>query len=342
MNNERLDATNLIKLKLVGFDEAKQGIFESIFNLAESRLASSWEITTSKDDATFYLFACRLNQQLAQYLSLKKIPDSQCIFCTDTLKDVNHHQLLVDKNNIPYLRYLIDLFNKISNNPRTNTAPSKLTTPNKIAEIDTKKNHSNYFNPEEHPFISCLTAGNSEDIYKFNLNNCPPLYIDFINQCYYTTDTLESLQSYFNADASYQLQTLTIPQLNNFVHQQNLNSQPLKNLIWYSTFICSQGKVLYTYQVDDVVRLKRWPDINLSCCKNLIKLAAYLQSNASNLQTAQLKTQIDLDQIYNFYNACEAIHLIEHCPKVDLYEKDLDNMQRELYQKIGQRLSYST
>ena len=123
------------------------------------------------------------------------------------------------------------------------------------------------------------------------------------------------------------------------VSNKSLKAQPLKNLIWFAVFSCSQGCAWKGYQESDIVHLKRWPDINLPGCRELIKLAAYMQSNAVELSIAQEKTGFSMAQIYNFYNACYAIGLIEHVQQSDVFEKKLGDDKRQLFSKIGNRLN---
>ena len=93
------------------------------------------------------------------------------------------------------------------------------------------------------------------------------------------------------------------------------------------------------YQKGDIVHLKRWPNINLPGCKQLIKLAAYMQSNAVDLDTVQVNTSIPIAQIYNFYNACKVIDLIGHSQTSDIHEKNIDAEQKQLLDRIGKRLN---
>ena len=87
------------------------------------------------------------------------------------------------------------------------------------------------------------------------------------------------------------------------------------------------------------MHLKRWPDINLPGCRGLIKLAAYMQSNAVELKVVQEKTGFSMQQVYDFYNACYAIGLVENVQKTDVFEKDLSDQHRQLFSKIGKRLN---
>jgi len=432
-------------LKLVGFNDNEKMTFESILSLANNRLEQPWQVAVAKKNVAFFVLSNRLRSQFDQDMLLQSLP--------------REHELLVDKNNIPFLGAMSTLFNKLSSDtsvvkniskldaasalpqvinqidqgskpvslgffeknkssqlPKQTTSLvgssaqvektniihkvvsespqnlkpkslgffEKLTRTKKvetksvsrelpepqqhessfvytekpISAIENKDNiylkdkpasyfsHSieniaptdTIFTPANHPFIGRLLDSNTEQKLCFSLFNTGELYVDLQNKCYYSPSKLEELQVYFTCQGKFSLQKLTDNQLQVIVSKQALKPQPLKDLLWYAVFSCSQGNRIVDYQESDIVRLKRWPDINLPCCRELIKLAAYMHSNAVNLHTIQIKTKLAMAVIRDFYNACKVIGLIELCQEQDIHEKTMDSDKRKLYAKIGKRI----
>jgi hypothetical protein len=424
----------LFQLKLVGFSDSDKVTFESILSLANNRLEKSWQITLAKDNIDFFVLSNRLRSQFDQDKLLQTLPREQCIFCVLALSNDAEHELLVDKNNIPFLGPMVALFNKLSSNTPAKKNTSELevagTMPSASSEVDqepksislegrsevpeqvaiqskpsnlkprslgffekftrskkinteavsqelpesqhdeqivvkaknpistiedqndilhteesdtplsieTAEPVDNIFDPASHPFIGRLLDGNIEQKLFFSLSNADELYVDLQSQCYYSAHKLEDLQVYFTCQGKFSLQKLTDNQLQVIVSEQALKPQPLNNLLWYAVFSCSQGNMIVDYQESDIVRLKRWPDINLPGSRELIKLAAYMHSNSVNLQMIQTETKLAMTVVRNFYNACKVIGLIELCQEQDIHEKTMDSDKRELYAKIGKRI----
>jgi hypothetical protein len=101
----------------------------------------------------------------------------------------------------------------------------------------------------------------------------------------------------------------------------------------------SQGRLLQGSSADKPVRLKRWRDLNLSDSQELIKLAAFMQSNAADLPTVSEKTGVPIPLVNDFYNACEIVGLIEQSPKADIHNKQLNPEKVGLFSKIRSRLN---
>jgi len=342
-----MEINNVMRLQLMGFKDKDRQIFESIFSLAENRLTVSWHMSTVAD-ADFYLLPTYYREQDAIDKILQTLPAEQCIFCREGSEDAQANEILVDKSHIPYLRKLINSLNQLASqgyqlpitvspviplNKEETQAPSEPLT--NAVKID------DYFDPSLYPFIDRLHTI-KEGILAFNFTPEVKLYIDFSNKAYCCTCRLERLQLYFSESDGELVQEASVNALNDFVLMHKLKMQPLSNLLWYSTLVCSQGRVLHEYQDSDVVRLRRWPDINLPGCQPLIKLAAYMQSNAVSLKVVQERTRFELADIYNFYNACHAVNLIEQCSQSDEHDKRQDETKLQLYKKISQRLNEST
>ncbi|MCK4843093.1 MAG: hypothetical protein KAT04_14625 [Methylococcales bacterium] len=338
-----------LSFKLIDFDDIAKANFRSILDLAEIRLKAKWMLIDSDVAADFYLFKNQSRAQMDQHDLLKSLPGSRCIFCLQT-ETGGDNELLVSSDNIPSMRSLIELFNHLSDTYKPSQTDESLSSEeakNKIptkSSLQSKENETaadtNYYDPEK-GFLKFLLS--TEELnYCFDVKNTVEkgaLYINLAEKTYYSKNNLEQLKPFFSdLESQFPHDKLSTAVFQKKVAQEQLKPRPLGHLIWCVTFSCSLGQVIKGYNEHDIVHLKRWPDINLPGCRELIKLAAYMQSNSVDLSTVQKQTKIPIEQIYNFYNACKAIGLIEHVQQVDVFEKKLDNDKRQLFAKISKRL----
>lgn len=322
-------------LKMIGFSDIEKARFSAILVLADLQLKQAWK-TTESVPADFYLIKERLITQMDAHEILKHLPRQQCIFIRrshDALI-VDGHQFFWGEQDVPSLRYLVEFFNQLGGNkiaPSPPPLPENQPTPN--FEISP-------FNPQQGFLGHLLARAKTPQVFKLAHQHADvPLYVDAEQNSYYTKSTLEQLEPYFSATDTLQIANITAQQLQTTIADQELKAQPLTHLLWFTTFTCSQGKLIEGHQKGDIVHLKRWPDLNLPGCKRLIKLAAYMHSNAVDLDTVQASTGIPIAQIHNFYNACKVINLITHSQHTDIHEKNINSEQKQLLEKIGKRLN---
>ncbi len=212
-------------------------------------------------------------------------------------------------------------------------------TANKVKPASPSLSEKAYFDLEA-GFVGLLRSGKTA-IYRFNLEiegKSATLYINLFENKYYSNFKLEALQPFFADNAVSLSQELTEIVFQSEISAQGLKQNPLTHIIWYAVFSLSQGRARKGYQDSDIAYLKRWPDINLPGCRDLIKLAAFMQSNAVELSVAQKKTGFSIQQIYNFYNACYAIGLVVHTDQQDIHDKKINTEKRILFSQIGERL----
>ncbi|MDD5277222.1 MAG: hypothetical protein PHR16_14215 [Methylovulum sp.] len=320
-------------LKMIGFSHIEKIRFSAILTLAESRLKQKWK-TTEHIPADFYLIKECLIPQMDEHEMLKHLPRQQCVFIRRTPDDpsVEEHQFYWGKEDNPSLQYLTEFFNKLGDNDNTPPPPAD-SQPIPIPETC-------FFNPQQ-GFLGHLLAPATTPL-TFKLTNQHAgivLLVDTEQNSYYSNSSLEQLEPYFFATTELQVANISAQQLQAASASQALKERPLTHLLWFTAFTCSQGKPIQGYQQSDIVHLKRWPDINLPGCKRLIKLAAYMHSNAVDLATAQANTGAPIEQIYNFYNACKVIGLIAHSEHTDVHEKTINDEQKQLLEKIGKRFN---
>ena len=327
-----------VSLKLLGFGDADRLKFESIFAIAEGRLEASWElVNTAKAD--FYLLYHGLGSQIKDDPALSSLPCKQCIFYVTEAavsEGSDRYELIAKSGSFPSLRSLTLLFNQLSetlNDDVKGQVESTVLVYHKDSpplEEPTGRQQSikpiqqelskaekpeligeNYFDLAQ-GLIGQLLSVNDE-IYRFSLevsNKSVNLYINCAEKVYYSQEKLELLDVFFVSEQVVS-ESISAADLEQELRINGLKPKPLNHLVWYSVFSCSQGRVRKGFKESDIIRLKRWPDINLPGCRGLIKLAAYMQSNAVELSVTQINTGFSMAQIYDFYNACYAVGLTE-------------------------------
>ncbi|PPD47292.1 MAG: hypothetical protein CTY16_07635, partial [Methylobacter sp.] len=165
------------------------------------------------------------------------------------------------------------------------------------------------------------------------------VYLDPVKGSYYCPLTLEQLIPCFDRDP-IRIKPITQPELRQVVSNTKLSPKPLSNLIWYAAFKASQGRLLLGTSPEDVVHLIRWPDLGLPGCGNYVKLAAFMHSNTMKLSDIPSATQYPVEAVYDFYNACHLVGLIEKAAAIELHEKQIDLEHQNLLRKIRNRLKF--
>lgn len=334
----------LITLRLLGFDDGERLKFESLLTIAENMLDIPWQLS-DRADADYFLLKGSLKSQMIEDALLKTLSPEQCIFYSEHKTDGPFHEILVDRNNTPYLRSIVELFKNLTHNQCEAVDESSVEEAGVSESPDVKQSTqaqptpSDTFDPEQ-GWIGLLLA-QQEAIQVYELNSYGKLielYVNPIKKLYYCEDELENLALCFSGNDKPKQQLLSEQQLQSLILEQNLKPLPLSNLLWYGAFISSKGRVMKGLQANDIIHLKRWPDISLPGSRKLIKLAAFMQSNAVDLETIQQQTGIPMDHVNNFVNACSVIGLIEYCQEAEVHEKNLDDSQRQLLARIGKRL----
>ena len=315
-----------ITLKLIGLNAGEKQRFEAILSLAEMGLKRSWRLV-EQDDANFFILSYRLKEKLTH-----KIPIARCIFFTQKTIEDSVNLLPVDIHNTPKLRALIELFNQLTE--QENTLKPETIIPEPASAITTEPSTTPYFDPQQ-GFLHYLLA-NTQDLKCFSLDNHTKLYINFKEQCYFSRNKLNELTTFFTASTEMQCQPLSHNQFTAETHA--LLAQPLNNLIYYATLTIAQGLPPKQNSPEMIVRLKRWPDLRLSSGQEFIRMATFMQSNATNLATIAERTITPLSIVYNFYNACQLIGLIEYPQVSTPFIKKNNSDNKNLFSQISQRL----
>lgn len=167
---------------------------------------------------------------------------------------------------------------------------------------------------------------------KYSLSGCADIVVLPEKNLYYSSAKLENLKAIFEAPADkIKVSLIDLKKLDNIMDQLTTRSKPLDDLLWSAALYGSKGRLLTGVNLEEIIRLKYWPDIaHLPNYAQNLPIAAFLNGNATDLNTVAEQTETPLPVVYNFYNACETLGFLEkgvpahiqdkqHAPDKDLY-----------------------
>lgn len=110
-----------------------------------------------------------------------------------------------------------------------------------------------------------------------------------------------------------------------------MSPKPLGELLWLATISASQGRLIQGSRADDPVRLKHWPDFSvLPHRESYLRLAQFMHESSADLLTVAEETGVPLAEVFDFYNACTILGLIERGNVFDPEDYFLGLIQKSL------------
>lgn len=348
---------NRLTLKLMEFDCCEADQFAAILFLAGRGLHHEWKVVSNdEEEADFFIFP----QKPSEWPSLSGSPSAHCLFYANDDTDDNH--ILIDNSGLPRLNSLIRTLNKAGEGfapalPRLGFSENKIPMATKHTDVPLSaqtgaigiKPFSNGF---DGAFFDSHAAFSPQGLLKLLLASktaCVLIKID--NTCigvdgtkgfYYSSLTLEKMALFFSSEkftAPPLTKQINPSEFQQMVSQAQLPPRSLNGLIWYAALNASQGRLLEGESPEDIVHLLRWPDLGIPGCGNYVKLAAFMHSNMMKLADIATATRYSTESVYNFYNACHLIGLTKKCDAVQRYQKTVDTGQRQLLEKIRDRIT---
>ncbi len=321
-------------LGLIGFNEQQKEIFFATLSLAESRLEHAWQIV-DWERADFFLFSTEKSQS-ESFIVEKNLPIERCLFCSE--QDLRaSNELLTDAKKTPRLGSMIVVLNQItSTQSLSDKTSSDLVTviPTSIPNSD-----NNSFDPEQF-FLKHLLQ-NAPELFACSFSSptgSNELYIDLVGKVYYCQASLKDLGVCLGVEDAIAIHIVSQTEWDGVLECTTLPARPLNNLIWYVAFKLSNGRLLRGHSSQDSVYLTRWPDLGVQDCGRYVKLAAFMRNNAVCLTEVAEKTATPLAEVYNFYNACYLIGIVEQTEQPETCAKILDEGKQQLLTKITNRL----
>jgi hypothetical protein len=327
-------------LALIGFNESQKETFSAILSLAERRLQHIWDVVDISR-ADFFLLSIEKSQSEA-FIVEKNLPRERCIFCARQRLAEYDDVLFFPSGQVPQLSSVVAVLNQVANADSLAKIPFGSNSIARITESPKTivlNNDNNFFNPESGFFKRLLQNKTERQVYHFNSStNNYNLYVDPVEKVYYCEASLKRLDSCLLTGDVIVINDVSQAEWICEVVDAALASRPLSNLIWYIAFRLSNGRLLRGHSNQDSVYLTRWPDLGVEGCGQYVKLAAFMRNNAVCLTTVADKTSTPLPAVYNFYNACYLIGIIEKSIVEELYAKNIGEDKQILLAKITNRL----
>lgn len=335
-----MEEDKLITLKLVGFNEESRNGFAAVLTLAGRALKKKWQITET-EEADFFLLSLKSSATANRDRLLKGLFADRCLFCS-TENITQENELLVDANHVPRLSVLAALLNKFSADVEVKAQPKVTDVSGQAATTanTAAANSEDFFDPQT-GLLGHLLANQNEPLI-VSLNNQPqiaPLYIDPKKGIYFSKNSLPQLDAYLTTSEDVLIKSASKVEIKSLITAESLKPLPLKDLIWYIVMKTSLGKPIKGFSTaNDIVALKIWPDLRLFKCMDYAKVATFMKNNAAPLETIAAHTEMPLQELINFYNACHLAGLIERREHIEINKKTLSPERVDLLNKIDARL----
>jgi len=336
-----MEKNQSFSLGLIGFNERQKETFTAILSLAERRLQHIWGVVDISR-ADFFLLSIEKSQSEA-FIAEKNLPRERCIFCTrQRLAEYDDDVLFFPLGGVPQLSSVVAVLNQVVNTASlaqiltgSHSTPPIIEPPKTIV----LNNDDNFFNPERGFFKHLLQNKTNRQVYHFNSPaSSYNLYVDSVEKVYYCEASLKRLDSCLLTEDVIVINDVSQQEWIHEVVDAALATRPLSNLIWYIAFRLSNGRLLRGHSDQDCVYLTRWPDLGVEGCGQYVKLAAFMRNNAVCLTAVADKTSTPLSAVYNFYNACYLIGIVEKSTAQELYAKNITEDKQVLLAKITNRL----
>ncbi|MDQ7091956.1 MAG: hypothetical protein Q9M50_15205 [Methylococcales bacterium] len=359
-------------LALFDFNARQQAAFTAILVLSEMSLNDTWNIV-DKEVASI-IFVCsppNITQEQWNKIQLSH-PNALLIAYGINSKNLDvNWKLLTDTDKPPQRSLLISLLDQVAIKLRTVTPPSvdksdATSTPKpeiipkpeqaskkkiedkvikKVAPKQPFQNNANEYEcfvPKDY-FLGiiqkCIQTG---EIYHCQTTCNIDIFLYPQQKSYFCQLKISELTRLFlmsPEDIDVKIISETI--LNQSV--KKIGRMPLNDLLWYSTIIPSQGRLMENHKNNNIVNLKFWPDISyITTSKNYLAITSFMNRNAVDLNKIADHTEKKLTDVINFHNACDMLGLIDHSQQLTIKSTPASDKLRQLRQCIFDTLSLNT
>ena len=359
-----MDYKVTLRLKLEGFNASEREKLDSVLALAEYRLDRLWELHDSREGADVLLF---------RDLDMLKGPYSLPViyYVTAAVQALGDDPMMraleVDDNQVPRMGQLIHVCNELaqlyfdikqpspervdqrpvisepSPPPLQDTTHSDRTaTEDLVIDEDSGNDVKVYDSPLSQPqSVSFLDYIQSDftGYVVLRFEHHEKIYIDAEKGFYYSQISLESLAECIRLNVPYVHETVADTLFKIDLERNDLQAQPIAHLRWYAA-LCTPSDHLLTELKGQTVSLKRWPDLGLPGCKQLIHLAAFMQSNQATIDSAAKATNTPLSVVCCFVNASALEGLVQYGNVESIHKKTLKPELKSLLSSISSRINF--
>ncbi|ALG67310.2 hypothetical protein [Beggiatoa leptomitoformis] len=346
------------KISIKALEKNDSVFFKSMLHLVQRQLSAEWEFAEVAD-----ITVVDVEQTDGKRFWEQAINDKKCVIAY-ARHNIYDAQWFLPKPIrvqplITLLNTLLECQNHASQIPLNNTTASQQplivktiieSLPPLVPQIPetSLNNANNNFDPTQYLLGLLQKAIQTKKIQRFSCAGLPPVYISptdrrcFTNKLGMSLSQLSSAQKMmYGAYAEHIDSTeLSIDMLLTEVDKNNLVLYPIETLLWITTLSASHGRLIVSYPSRCSVRLKQWPNFAvLPHQPSHMNLAAFMLKNGVDLPTVAAKTQVELNVVIDFFNACQVLGLTQteekHNPQ---QEKSVSGAKRHLFRGILKRL----
>lgn len=319
-------------LKTVGFSDIEKQNFESILTIASRKLNAKWHIVDDAD-VDCYLVSDGFANDLNYREKFNELPINRCIFYCQTPLSGDVKSLYVNGHRIPKLNELVQLFNQMAERRRS---VAELVEKNSF-KIAINTSNGNLFDASQGLLGILLEKPTCALLLQFSSDfHSAQILLPADQSGFYSPLAFDCLWPYVETAAEVNAKPLTQEAVKQWLTEESCEKQPLSKLLWALVLKTANGRKPKFYDEQQAVCLKRWPDMSLPGSRQFVQLAGFMTSNAATLEQVSQRTGMALGKVYDFYNACYALNLVENVHNTTFCKAT--NTDRHVIIKIAEHL----
>lgn len=368
-----------VTLALLGFNAKLQAVFSAILVLSEISLNDDWKIVDKKIANIIFVNSDQLMSQKQWDETQLNYPEAILIAYSKNLEPLNTKwQLLTKADSPPQRSLLITLLNKltVALSQVTKGVEKEVimvkTVDNDLSpiEVSQKNKDVNYIIPEENLLKESPINDPVSIIEAFEKKPVEDKY--FLPEHYFLGIVQKSIQTgkiyhcktpcniniyLFPAENSYfcslnisdlsslfliyideiEIKEFSEKQLNQ--ETEHMKRKVITDLLWYSTVIASQGRLMKNRHRSEIIHLKYWPDISyINISESYLVIAMFMQCNKLDIKRIAAYTEQKITDVIDFYNACHVLGLINYNEEFYLKSRPASDKLRNLRKSIFKTL----
>ena len=146
------------------------------------------------------------------------------------------------------------------------------------------------------------------------------LFVDYATQQFYCDHKVMLLSTLCKADINnVVIQSLPVKGLQKV--KNNIIGRPLCELIWNSVLLGGSGELIEKFNAESLFHLKRWPNPKLMkefpkfIRQKYMALTAFMVKGSSTIADISRQTNVQLDTVVDFVNACFSVGYLDMQPE---------------------------
>lgn len=311
------------------WDEIQRSYPEAILVAYSENLASlntAWALLTeSTKPPQRSLLILLLNKLVVALNQMTKVVEQEVIAIETVDKNLSSKENSPKELSVNNPVAMIEVLDKKS--------IDKVVPPKKIPLKD-KQVNDKYFLPE-HYFLGIVQKSiQTGKIYHCKTQCNINIYLFPQQNCYFCSLSITHLSPLFLSFVD-EIEIKEISETTLFEAVENKESKDINDLLWYSTTIASQGRLMKNRHRNDVVHLKYWPDISyINASESYLVIATFMLYNRIDIKRIAGYTEQKMEDVIDFYNACHSLGIISYNTDFVLNSNPASDVLRQLRRRV--------